>query len=68
MPKPKKFRHMTQEEKFICLLEISASDALNVMKYKTEAKDSNTYYRYLGQHFAFEESLNLYKRFKEGKL
>jgi len=68
MVKPKKFRNMNQEEKFMCLLETSASDALNVMKYKSEAKDSNTFYRYLGQHFAFEETLKLYQRFKEGKL
>ena len=59
---------MNQEEKFVCLLETAASDALNVMKYRTEAKDSNAFYRYLGQHFAFEEALNFYNRMKEGKL
>lgn len=68
MPSDKMFRDMTQEEKFVCLLETAASDALGIMRYKTKTKDANTFYRYLGQHFAFEESLSLFKRMKEGKL
>lgn len=68
MPSDKKFKDMTQEEKFVCLLEAQVSDAQYIMRKSLRKENHDRFNRYMGQHFAYEEALLTFNKMKEGKL